>query len=154
MSDYKDGDFKDGDRVAIPVVVLDVWDGVERKLPHREGPQVEWEFAGGVEAGDPYIEIGVAEYGVVAPWPDAERMALLEAVARAAERVVVVDDITEHLETDDGYSCAALGTYVQDPPDFKPRRLPPRKCNCGAQQVIDLAAALADLRQAVGKGST
>lgn len=76
--------YKEGDRVAIPVAVTDVWDGHERKLPHREGPQIEWDFASGIEAGDPYVTSGVADLSVVRPWPDAERMARLEALLREA----------------------------------------------------------------------
>jgi hypothetical protein len=42
-----------------------------------------------VALADPYIESGIADVDAVLPWPDAERMALLEAVLLAAR-----DDLT------------------------------------------------------------
>jgi hypothetical protein len=68
--------------------------------------------------------------------------ATLIRLARAAQHVVAIEGITEHMETYEGDHCAALGKYVQEPPDMLPRKLPPAECDCGAQQVIDLAAAI------------
>lgn len=78
---------------------------------------------------------------VVASWAMQHGATLIRMV-RAAQRVVAVEDITEHADTDEGWRCAALGKYVQEPPDYVLRTLPPGECDCGAQQVIDLAAAI------------
>jgi hypothetical protein len=86
----------------------------------------------------PHKGIHVGEF---TEWAIRYGEALLR-IAQSAQRVVAVEDITEHADTDEGWRCPALGKYVQEPPDFEVRTLPPGECDCGAQQVIDLAVAL------------
>jgi hypothetical protein len=83
-------DYKIGEDAAIRVTVGDVgMGGQDGKYPDRN-PVLQIEFAvvgavygnsgSRVSLADPYIESGIADVDAVLPWPDAERMALLEAL--------------------------------------------------------------------------